>query len=300
MLAILFLTSCGMTDMQPDQEIGEDILTLRGRAPKINVCKYDAEIEDWVVINVNVNAWPAFEAQGAVQLIDEDGDGYVTMENGCGIPVDCDDAYPDLTDNCPPSVTNPETGKTWMDRNLGAAQVAESITDSKAYGDLYQWGRAADGHQIIHRFDGDGKTTSGTTSNLSSTNQPIHGDFITTTLPLNDWRSPQNDNLWQDVYGVNNPCPSGYRLPTMAEWNAEIATWDSSDPEGAFASHLKLPLAGYREFIDGRVIRVGNTGRYASSTVSGTILSHLALFGSSAGEGTQYRSMGYSVRCIKD
>jgi hypothetical protein len=44
-------------------------------------------------------------------------------------------------------VTNPTTGKTWMDRNLGATQVATSSTDAAAYGDLYQWGRRADGHQ---------------------------------------------------------------------------------------------------------------------------------------------------------
>ncbi|WP_372934176.1 hypothetical protein, partial [Mariniphaga sediminis] len=43
-----------------------------------------------------------------------------------------------------PNVTNATTGKTWMDRNLGASQVATSSTDIAAYGDLYQWGRAAD------------------------------------------------------------------------------------------------------------------------------------------------------------
>ena len=46
-----------------------------------------------------------------------------------------------------PSVTS-ATGKIWMDRNLGASQVATSSTDAAAYGDLYQWGRKKDGHQI--------------------------------------------------------------------------------------------------------------------------------------------------------
>jgi hypothetical protein len=40
------------------------------------------------------------------------------------------------------------TGQVWMDRNLGASQVATSSTDPASYGDLYQWGRPADGHQI--------------------------------------------------------------------------------------------------------------------------------------------------------
>ena len=102
-------------------------------------------------------------------------------------------------------VTNPTTGKIWMDRNLGATQVATTTTDQASYGDLYQWGRRADGHQC---------RTSPTTVTLSSVDQPAHGDFILAPNAPYDWRSPQNANLWQGVNGVNNPCPSGYRLPT--------------------------------------------------------------------------------------
>ena len=29
------------------------------------------------------------------------------------------------------------TGKIWMDRNLGASQVATSLTDAASFGDLY-------------------------------------------------------------------------------------------------------------------------------------------------------------------
>ncbi|MCD4736862.1 MAG: hypothetical protein K8R53_12530, partial [Bacteroidales bacterium] len=39
------------------------------------------------------------------------------------------------------TVVNDVTGKVWLDRNLGASQVATSSTDTNAYGDLYQWGR---------------------------------------------------------------------------------------------------------------------------------------------------------------
>ena len=38
-------------------------------------------------------------------------------------------------------ITSPNTGRVWLDRNLGATKVAESSTDSGAYGDYYQWGR---------------------------------------------------------------------------------------------------------------------------------------------------------------
>jgi hypothetical protein len=43
-------------------------------------------------------------------------------------------------------ITSSKTGRVWLDRNLGATQVATSFDDSAAYGDLYQWGRAKDGH----------------------------------------------------------------------------------------------------------------------------------------------------------
>ena len=36
-----------------------------------------------------------------------------------------------------------------------------------------------------------------------------------------DWRTPQNNNLWQGVSGTNNPCPAGFRLPTETELETE-------------------------------------------------------------------------------
>ncbi len=113
---------------------------------------------------------------------------------------------------------------------------------SDAYGDLYQWGRFSDGHQC---------RTSATNPTLSSTDQPAHGDFITVNSGNYDWRSPQNDNLWQGVNGINNPCPSGYRLPTEAELDAEHLSWSSDNSAGAIASALKLPMAGSRDFSHG-------------------------------------------------
>ncbi|MDZ7738239.1 MAG: hypothetical protein U5K32_04030 [Bacteroidales bacterium] len=44
-----------------------------------------------------------------------------------------------------------------MDRNLGASQVATASDDENGYGDLYQWGRSADGHEsrTSDIYDGD-------------------------------------------------------------------------------------------------------------------------------------------------
>ena len=188
-------------------------------------------------------------------------------------------------------VTNPTTGEIWMDRNLGATQAATSSTDANSYGDLYQWGRRSDGHQC---------RTSATTTTLSSTDQPTNGSFITVNSGNYDWRSPQNDNLWQGVNGVNNPCPSGYRLPTEAELETERLSWSSNNAQGAFASALKLPVAGYRYDSNGSLFNVGTFGYYWSSTVYG-VYSHYLFFNSSnAFMDGNFRASGSSVRCLKD
>jgi uncharacterized protein (TIGR02145 family) len=188
-------------------------------------------------------------------------------------------------------VTNPATGKIWMDRNLGASQVATSSTDANAYGDLYQWGRRSDGHQC---------RTSPTTSTLSSVDQPANDNFILAPIPPFDWRSPKNDNLWQGVNGINNPCPSGYRLPTDAELNAERTSWSSNNSSGAFASPLKLSMAGFRTQNDGSLANVGSLGNYWSSTVDGDYSYGLSFDSSAAYMSFTSRANGYAVRCLKD
>ena len=189
-------------------------------------------------------------------------------------------------------VINPATGKTWMDRNLGASRAATSSTDAEAYGDLYQWGRAADGHQ---------KRNSGTTRTLSNSDTPGHGNFILISSGAkNNWRSPQHDNLWQGVNGINNPCPAGYRLPTEAELNAERLSWSSNNAAGAFASPLKLPMAGYRQFRIGSLYNVGSGGYYWSSSVDSSTSRSLCFSSENARVGSYVRAFGDSVRCIKD
>jgi uncharacterized protein (TIGR02145 family) len=188
-------------------------------------------------------------------------------------------------------VTNPTTGKIWMDRNLGASQAATSSTDAASYGDLYQWGRRADGHQC---------RTSTTTATLSSTDTPANGNFILAPSVPYDWRSPQNTNLWQGVNGVNNPCPSGYRIPTETEINAERLSWSQNNSVGAFASPLKLPMAGYRGSSDGSLNAFGAGGFYWSGALSGTDSRYIFFGAGGASMSANYRAVGKAVRCLKD
>jgi len=147
--------------------------------------------------------------------------------------------------------------------------------------------------------NGNVKRNSGTTSTLSNSDTPGHDNFILATYSPADWRSPQNDNLWQGVNGINNPCPVGYRLPTEAEWEAERQSWSSNNAAGAFNSPLKLPVAGSRYGSNGSLFSVGSSGRYWSATVGGTYAWRLN-FHSSANMTISSRAYGFSVRCLKD
>ncbi len=224
----------------------------------------------------------------------------VTPSNACGlgpartfaITVNTAPAFPCGGTAIPVvDVLNPVTGKTWMDRNLGASQVATSSSDVVAYGDLYQWGRCSDGHE---------KRTSGTTTTLSSTNTPGHGNFIINgTVSPFDWRNPSNNSLWQGVSGTNNPCPSGYRIPTEFELDAERLSWSTNNSAGAFNSPLKLTTGGYREWNSAVLSFVGTSGVYWSSTTAGT-LSRFLTYSNSSSITQTLRVFGHSVRCIKN
>jgi uncharacterized protein (TIGR02145 family) len=183
-----------------------------------------------------------------------------------------------------------DTGRIWMDRNLGASQVALSATDSLSFGDLYQWGRRKDGHE---------SRVSDTISTLSSSTIPVHGDFIVADNP-GIWSSLINDNLWQGATGVNNPCPTNYRIPTKAEWDSEIALFSGTgDLNSAYSSSLVLPAAGLRIAYIGVVDSVNTQGNYWSSTVNNSEAFYAVTNTQTLTEDF-FRAYGMSVRCIKD
>jgi len=176
-----------------------------------------------------------------------------------------------------------------MDRNLGASRVAIIKNDSAAYGDLYQWGRLADGHQARSSD----VTAQGATS---ATTDPGHSLFI---WAQDDWLDPSNDDLWQGQNGINNPCPACFRLPTSAEWNAEVAKWTLKNRDGAFTSSLKLAVAGTR-VRTGDLEGIGTYGHYWTSDTSAITGAIFFSFDSWAGAQSDFRAYGKSVRCIQN
>jgi hypothetical protein len=202
-------------------------------------------------------------------------------------------------------VYNPITGQVWMDRNLGASQVATSPTDVNSYGDIYQWGRAADGHEkrVSQNYDG----TSMRPTTITQTGA-WDAKFIIVPVNVNrnDWVTTQTNDAWNIGTEINpsksatDPCPNGYRLPTESELNAERLSWGSNNSGGAFSSPLKLPLAGGRGYSTGSFFNIGSVGGYWSSTISGIEAKRLDFHSSNASMEPHFRARGSSVRCIKE
>ncbi len=289
-------------DIDPDQDLDMDGQTVNeGDCSGLDATIYTgaSEIcEDGIDQDCNGMDAPC---------VDQDGDGQSVSQGDCndlddtiyiGAPEVCEDTIDQNCDgedeSCPEIVVS--AGMSWMDRNLGASRVATSYMDSEAYGNLYQWGRLADGHE---------SRTSQTTSTRSILDAPGHDDFITVSFPFTDWRTPNNGNLWQGVAGINNPCPTGFRLPTATELDTERASWHPQNSAGAYASSAKFVVAGYRDSESGGVNEEDSEGYYWTSTITSYQFGDRADFLVIRPSNTQMsyvnnRATGHSVRCIQD
>jgi uncharacterized protein (TIGR02145 family) len=190
-------------------------------------------------------------------------------------------------------------GRCWLDRNLGATQVALNATDINSYGDLYQWGRSADGHQLrtsaAYDADVNGLPPSATASGA--------WDALFIKISLNnDWILTPDNTLWQGDGGTNDPCPPGFRVPTSSELVAERDSWGAAnqDSTGAMNSPLRLPIAGIR-FKSDHFAFVGSIGYYRTSNTNSSDSHALYISSSTTSlQTTVRRAHAASIRCIKD
>jgi len=193
------------------------------------------------------------------------------------------------------TVTSPTTSKVWLDRNLGAARVCESATDTACYGDYYQWGRSTDGHEDMNSAE--------TTTQALDVNNVGNSLFI---KGHHDWAKNGVDNSgalraanWSKTDG-STVCPAGFRVPTIAEWSAELANIHNA--ADAYNSFLKLPSSGYRRWSNGNLQNVGIYGALWSATTAGVHTKYVYYNQTNANVSTggKYRAYGLPVRCIKD
>lgn len=190
-------------------------------------------------------------------------------------------------------VQSPITGRFWLDRNLGANRIAQSINDKEAFGDYYQWGRISDGHEKINSL---------TVDELITDHNISHNCFVTSTKMNNyDWLSVQNDNLWLDMDNIKEICPPGFRLPTKKEMIEEkFVDENVLNSSDAFNCFLRLPSAGYRYYKDASISRQGQFGDIWTSSVDEEKAISFHFYKDDSFFYSNYRANAYSIRCIKD
>mgnify|MGYP000241728552 CR=1 FL=1 len=195
------------------------------------------------------------------------------------------------------------TGKIWMNKNLGATQVATSSSDVASYGNHYQWGKA----QAFTSAYNTANNVAGPVADAATAGTA----FVTSS---SDWLSTPNNVLWNSGTSskpvkvvANDPCPANYRIPTETELNTERLDWvinnptnKTNDTAGAFDSKLKLPAPGYRSYVNGALTNPGTHGHYWSSNTSGANALFLNFNTSNGLMSSNRRAFGFSVRCVKE
>ncbi|SDQ48813.1 major paralogous domain-containing protein/Por secretion system C-terminal sorting domain-containing protein [Chryseobacterium soldanellicola] len=196
-------------------------------------------------------------------------------------------------------------GKVWLQQNLGSTKVAATLDDADSYGDLFQWGRWDDGHQLRNSA----------TSAAPSTNAPdgLTGidTFIIGSGAASWWAANATSDAWNASNAASvtsaigaDPCKTigqGWKMPSQADWTTLVNAEGINNPATAFESYLKLPAAGYRSNTTGGFTFVGQRGYYWSSDTSSSGGKYLYVGTTIANPSSGApRGQGESVRCVKD
>ena len=203
-------------------------------------------------------------------------------------------------------ITSPITNKRWLDRNLGASQACTASNDTLCYGDYYQWGRLADGHE---------KSNSTTTSTLATGITSVGSSFITSSSSPYDWTIADADGslrsaLWSKTDGTG-VCPVGFRVPTITELKTETLDYAGVDntitgavkvtnSATAFSNFLKFPVAGFRDGINASMRDQNVKGDVATSSMDGIFQSIMLFDSNNVIVGGDPISSGFSVRCVEN
>ncbi|WP_455638912.1 hypothetical protein [Parabacteroides sp.] len=183
-------------------------------------------------------------------------------------------------------------GYWWAPVNCGATRIATSGTDGNGIGHLYQWGR-------------EDYTDFGGTTKAGPISMSQRQDHVFYTA-VKDWLSSTDNTLWQN--GKNDPCPDGYRMPTIDELNT-LSTETSIRLVNGLVSltadngfpAIVLPAAGRRDE-NGDADSRGTWGIYVSTSINTDNNNGRRLEfkdNENIKLGATYRVYANSIRCIK-
>ncbi|WP_139125846.1 fibrobacter succinogenes major paralogous domain-containing protein, partial [Arcticibacter eurypsychrophilus] len=167
----------------------------------------------------------------------------------------------------------------WLTQNLGADQEAVSASDvSEASAGWYWQFNRAQGYK------------------------PVGTSYIPDNA-WTDWNTSISENTGWAV--ASDPCTlllsTGWRIPTYTEWNnadAPPQNWGSA--ADAYASVLKLHLAGILLSTDGSLSSRGTSGSYWSSSYYNAGLAYALDLNGGSGMGVPNKVFGFPLRCIRD
>ena len=167
-------------------------------------------------------------------------------------------------------------GVKWATRNVGASGSFVSAPEN--YGGLYQWNRK------------------------DTANFLLNEDYYASAYPTaTSWLA------------TNNPCPTGWRVPTQAELQSLLDTdkvtseWTTENgingrrfTDKTTNNSIFLPAAGSRGSFDGALDSVGEGGSYWSSTENGSLDAYSLLLSGNADLYYVNKAYGQSVRCVAE
>ncbi|HFK5538434.1 TPA: hypothetical protein ACGZ96_003598 [Elizabethkingia anophelis] len=209
----------------------------------------------------------------------------------------------DLSGKCGAYIgPNNTNWRNFMCHNLGADYNSDPFEpSSKIHGAKFQWGYKPINYNISdnkYYTQLDDQGNSGLISGWSYLN----------TIE-NDWNEGTEYN---PIKSSNDPCPKGYRVPTISEFKdvaannnyVKIGNWYNSstnyDSGYFFGTGLFMPAAGYRD-IFGSLAGRGYYGDYLTTSKVGSISAYsFSFYKEYVGSRNSNPSLGMSIRCISE